>query len=61
MMLIRHKTWDAIRDSFSEAEKSALRAAARGEAICPPGVVVDEGRLPPALSDKLRAAMAGAT
>jgi len=52
-MLVRDPIWDKIRDDFSEEEKTALRAAIKGQVICPAGVVIDTDDLGPELARKL--------
>jgi hypothetical protein len=44
-MIIRHTIWNEIRDQFTEKEKAALNGAITGQAICPPGILIDEDRL----------------
>ena len=58
-MFITDKTWDEIRDQFSEQEKSNLRKYVTGESICPKGIIVDEYAMTKELSDKLIAAKKG--
>lgn len=58
-MLIRHTTWEEIRAQFTEDEKTELRKHVTGEAICPPGIFIDETALPTALAKKIKPAKAG--
>lgn len=55
-MLIRHTTWEEIREQFTEDEKTELRSHVTGETICPAGIVIDETALPEELATKLRTA-----
>jgi hypothetical protein len=59
-MLIRHETWDQIRDQFSEEEKMDLRECVTGECICPPGLIIEESDLLPERLEQLQRAMASA-
>lgn len=52
-MIIRHAIWSEIRGQFSEQEKAALTGAITGQAICPPGIVIDEDRLAKPLREKI--------
>jgi hypothetical protein len=58
-MIVRDSEWEHIRMAFSEDEKVQLRAAIRGEAICPRGVIVDLDSLPESLRQKLEAQLRG--
>jgi hypothetical protein len=53
-IFLQMKTWDKIRGNFSQEEKDSLNSAICGEAICPPGISVDAGKLKPELAEKLR-------
>jgi hypothetical protein len=57
-MLILNVEWDAIRASFTEEEKVALREAVTGQIVCPASVMIEENRLSPALYAKLDAQLA---
>lgn len=56
-MLIRDRTWEVIRDKFSEREKEELRKSIIGEAICPAGYIIDIKKLDVALEFKLEQAL----
>jgi len=58
-ILITDRTWERIREQFSEEEKKELRSAFAGEVICPRGITVDESRLAQELAAKLKLAMGG--
>lgn len=49
-MFVRNATWNRIRSEFSEQEKSALNEAMTGEIICPPGMMLDLGKLQAAMA-----------
>lgn len=51
-MQVLDRTWQAIRDKFSEGEREQLRNATCGLMICPPGVQIDPERVPDPLLRK---------
>jgi len=57
-MFVRNATWQKIRDEFTEQEKEALRAAERGQILCPPGVTVNPDLLDRKLAAKLATLLA---
>ena len=58
-MLLENRTWDKIREQFSEDEKMLLRAAVTGEVFCPwRGWVLDPDRLEAELRKKIEGALA---
>jgi hypothetical protein len=52
-MILTYSHWQDIRASFSEDEKTDLRCAITGEAICPRGWVIDQEKLDAGLKQKL--------
>ena len=55
-MIMRMSEWEKIRHLFDEHEKAQLNLAVTGEAICPRGLIIDPGKLSPALRAKLEGA-----
>lgn len=60
-MIIRDKTWDLIKDHFSDEEKIQLRDAVTGRVVCPPSISIDSDNLSDALEGKLLDLMAEVT
>lgn len=52
-MFVSDRSWNRIRDQFTEDEKVKLRTAVTSLSICPGGVDIDVNFLPPHLKTKL--------
>lgn len=44
-MILRHATWEKIREQFTEEEKADIRIGITGEIICPRGWSVEIGNI----------------
>ena len=57
-MLVRETVWEAIKDQFDSNEKYVMSQYIEGETICPKGAYLNEEKIGPVLTLKIKNAIA---